>query len=239
MLPNPHQNGAACLQRTTLPRGGLSTPRKHFHTIRNCRGLEGEACVVLRPIALNATAPTTRLTSESWFFSGRTEWNCQFVRTRCRTGDLFYRFFCGVIPTIVKRKLANGLILRHENPAEMMSLHPFSDTIAFSRMVPICPDLPGYCPLFARICPVSAPSCRFGKSGPYLSGIFANDGSQEYCAIRWLPNGPGACLRTVSYFPFRNRSANPRAALSHIQYVGNADLFSAIRVMFLRLPRLS
>jgi len=29
---------------------------------------EGEACVVLRSIALKATATMTRLTSESWFF---------------------------------------------------------------------------------------------------------------------------------------------------------------------------
>lgn len=40
-----------------------------FHTLPNCRGLEGEALVVPRPIALKAAASTTRLTAScgvSW-----------------------------------------------------------------------------------------------------------------------------------------------------------------------------
>ena len=56
---------------------------------------EGEACVVLRSIALKATASMTRLTSESWFFLGlpavnsreseaETEKSVQSSRPSCR-----------------------------------------------------------------------------------------------------------------------------------------------------------
>ena len=61
----------ACLaEKQAVARRPFSNAARHFSTIRNRRGLESEACVVLCSIALEAAAAMTRLISESWFFLG-------------------------------------------------------------------------------------------------------------------------------------------------------------------------